>query len=211
MANAVEICNMAMSLLGDSASIASIDPPDSSAASKMCAVYYPITKAAMLEMHDWSFAMRRAELPMLADDETSKWQGVYQLPSDALRVVTVRPANAERRLVRDGLPYPRYGENPPEAVFEVLGRKLYTNAEDPVATYITSEVADSSFTPTFVVAFSYYLALQIAGARIKGKEGQTLAQNLQKQFSVALSTAKSRDANQQMKRIDFIPEWLRVR
>lgn len=211
MANAVEICNLALSFLGDSAAVASIDPPDGSSSSKMCAVYYPIAKTAMLEMHEWSFAMRRSGLPMLADDDTAKWRGVYQLPSDALRVVSVRPASGERRLVRNGMPYPRYGENPPEAVFEILGRKLYTNAEDPVATYITANVRESEFTPTFVVAFSYYLALQIAGARIKGKEGQTLAQNLQKQFAVALSAAKSRDANQQMKRIEFIPEWLRVR
>lgn len=211
MANAVEICNLALSFLGDSATVASINPPEKSTQARMCAIYYPLARTAMLEMHDWSFATRRGILSQLPDEDGSGWRGVYQLPADALRVIRVKPYGTENPIVRDGVRYPFFEMNPTDARFEVLGRKLYTNADNPIAYYITSEVSEGLFTPTFVNAFAYYLATQIAGARVKGKEGQTLAQTIQKQFMVALSIAKSRDANQQMKRTDFIPKWLAVR
>ena len=211
MANAVEICNLAMSFLGDAASIASVNPPESATQSRMCASYYPIARSAMLEMFDWSFAQKRAFLPRLSDEKGSGWQGVYQLPADSLRVIRVRPYGTEHPILRDGRLYPFPDSDLPDERFDVMGRKLYTNAENPIAFYITSEVNEGLFSPTFVTAFAYYLASEIAGARIKGKEGQALAQNLQKQFVLALSIAKSRDANQQSKRVSFIPKWLAVR
>lgn len=211
MANAVEICNLALSFLGDRATVASINPPEQTAQAQMCATYYPIARSALLEMHDWSFATKRAILARLDDEDDSGWNGVYQLPSDTMHVIRVKPYGTENPLVRDGVQYPFFETNPTDCRFDVLGRKLYTNAENPVAHYVSSEVSEGAFTPTFVTALAYYLAGQIAGARVKGKEGQTVAQTLQKQFMVALSIAKSRDANQQNRRTSFVPKWLAVR
>lgn len=211
MANAVEICNMALALLGDSASVASINPPDGSAAARMCSVFYPMCKVAILEMHEWSFALRRGELSKLEDEGVSKWAAAYQRPSDALRVVSIRSSDAMEITAGRSLPRGSFVEEPMDAPFEVLGRKIYTNAENPIATYITSEVSESDFTPTFVEAFAYYLAGHVAGSRIKGKEGQVLSDDIQKRFLLALSIAKSRDSNQQLKRVGFIPKWLKVR
>lgn len=207
MANAVEICNLAMSFLGDAGSIATINPPDGTTASKMCAIYYPIAKSAMLEMHDWSFATKREALPKLSTDESAGWNGVYDVPADCMRVIRVRPHN------RTAAPewwtsYPMWFVEPDDANFEVLGGKLYTNAVDPVVTYITSEVSEGYFSPTFVTAFAYYLAMEIAGSRVKGEEGQKLSNLLSKQFQVALSVAKTRDANQQRKQVSFTPSWI---
>ena len=50
--------------------------------------------------------------------------------------------------------------------------------------------------------------MEIAGSRVKGGEGQKLASLLSKQFQVALSTAKTRDANQQRKQVCFTPSWI---
>lgn len=207
MASAVEICNLAMSFLGDAGSIASISPPDSSNAAKICAIYYPIAKSAMLEMHDWSFATKRQLLAKLSSEEPAGWRGVFEVPSDCVRIIRVRPH------VRQELPSwwthnSMWFMEPNDVNFEVMGGKLYTNAENPVATYLTSEVSEGYFSPTFVTAFAYYLAMQIAGSRVKGEEGQKLAATISKQFQVALSTAKTRDANQQRKQVTFTPSWI---
>ena len=42
MASAVEICNLALSFLGDSGGVATINPPDGTTVSKMCAIFSPI-------------------------------------------------------------------------------------------------------------------------------------------------------------------------
>lgn len=211
MANAVEICNLALSFLGDSGTVASINPPEATTQARLCAINYPIAKKTMLEVHDWSFATRREFLPRLDDEDGSGWRGVYQLPADALRVIRVKPYGTENPIVRDGIQYPFFEMNPTDARFEVIGRKLYTNADNPIVYYVTSEVSEGLFTPSFVTAFAYCLAQQMAGAKVKGEEGQKLSQLLNKQFVYALSIAKSRDANQQMKRFEFIPKWLAVR
>lgn len=207
MASAVEICNLAMSFLGDSGSIAAIDPPDNSTASKMCAIYYPIAKSAMLEMHDWSFATKRQLLAKLSAEEPAGWRGIFAVPSDCMRIIRVRP-NARQEMPSWWTDKATWFMEPNDANFEVMSGKLYTNAEDPVATYITSEVSEGYFSPTFVTAFAYYLAMEIAGSRVKGEEGQKLAAMLSKQFQVALSTAKTRDANQQRKQVSFTPSWI---
>ena len=51
MASVVDICNQALSHLGDSATVASIDPPEGSAQAEHCARFYPAALAALLEMH----------------------------------------------------------------------------------------------------------------------------------------------------------------
>ena len=62
MASEVEICNLALSHLGDTATVASSDPPEGSAQAEHCARFYPIARDALLEMQNWKFATRRATL-----------------------------------------------------------------------------------------------------------------------------------------------------
>lgn len=213
MADQVTICNLALSFLGDSGNLSSMR--EQSATAQMCRVFYPTAKIAMLEMHDWSFATRRKLLPRLADEEGFGWRYVHEAPSDSLRIVRLRPYEAcadmgimPGEITRFGRPiYP--GQS--DLRFEVLGRNVYSNGEKVVATYITSQVSEGVFSPLFSTAFAYYLSVEIAGARIKGKEGQALLQELTKQFQLALSIAKTRDANQQHKRIGFVPRWVAIR
>ena len=97
MASAVEICNLALSFLGDTGSIASIDPPESPAQAKMCAIYYPIAKSAMLEMHDWSFATKRQLLAKLSSEETAerRLRGAVRLHARHPRPPALEAGDAE--------------------------------------------------------------------------------------------------------------------
>ena len=203
MADAVSICNLALSYLGDAASVASIDPPDDSPQARYCAVFYPNAVSALLDMFDWSFATKYATLSKYSNLDKHGWQGVYAVPGDCIRAIRVRPSEVQHFLLTKG------------AEFEIAndaGRTvLYTDADQPVLSYITSNVNTSVFSPSFTIALAWYLANMIAGARVKGKEGFTMSQNIMKQFDLALRQAKVLDARQQKKRIRFIPGQIEVR
>ena len=93
MASEVDICNLALSHLGDEASVASLDPPEGSAQAERCAQFYPIARDTLLESHDWGFAVRRTQLARL-DVETWTWTFGYTRPSEALTLRAVLPSGA---------------------------------------------------------------------------------------------------------------------
>ncbi|NBQ76422.1 MAG: hypothetical protein EBU14_13895, partial [Acetobacteraceae bacterium] len=66
MASEVDICNLALANLGDTATVASINPPEGSAQSEHCSRFYPIARDTLLEMHNWNFSTRRILLPEVA-------------------------------------------------------------------------------------------------------------------------------------------------
>lgn len=208
MATDVSICNLALSYLGDDASVASIRPPDGSAQAQMCATFYPAAVSAMLELFDWSFAIKRVQVAAYATKFTAGWKYVYQIPSDAIRVVGVSRGDESSLELPPSWRMSAAGHAPK---FVVSGRLLYTNIEKPIVSYVSSVVPEQSFSPTFTVALAYYLASMIAGARIKGKEGQMLAKDIDQRFQAALSAAKTRDANQQRKWVEYVPHWIEVR
>ena len=68
MSSVIDICNLALSHLGDTATVASIDPPEGSAQAEHCSRFYPVARDAMLELFNWKFATRRATLALLTAD-----------------------------------------------------------------------------------------------------------------------------------------------
>lgn len=189
-----------------------INAPEKSTQAELCSRLYPTAVSALLDMHDWSFATNRKVIPELSDEEGFGWRKVFKLPSDALRIISVKDygvALTDRRFVRWIGSFPDH--DPVQADFEVKDAKLYADVNSAAVEYISSNVDVSRFTPTFVVALSYFLAHQLVGARVKGKEGQTLAQSLYKQFQIALSVAKTKDAAQRQNRIHFVPSWIKAR
>ena len=203
MADAVAICNLALSYIGDSASVATIDPPDQTTTSQMCAIMYPRAVSTLLERFDWSFATKHVELSEFSDRDTAGWKHVFALPSDCMRAIRVRSKNRQHTLF------------PKSAGFEIGidgdNRVLYTDVATPVLTYITSNVNEANFTEGFTSALAWYLASTLAGQRIKGREGYTMAQNLMQRYEVAMAEAKRLDASQQHKRMPFIPKQIEVR
>ena len=91
MSSVVDLCNLALSRLGDSATVASIDPPEGSSQAEHCSRFYPIARDSLLEMHDWKFATRRAPLSELTVDSFN-WAHAYAEPNGALRIISVLDA-----------------------------------------------------------------------------------------------------------------------
>lgn len=223
MADAVSICNLALSFIGDSASVASIDPPDETVQAQMCATLYPIAVSTLLETFDWSFATKLASLVPYSDVDTHGWANAYALPSDCKRAIRIRPKEAEHMTSYNNPNALSYWRMPSAGRFPidngepfeiaVLGSRMavFTDATDPVLCYITSNANPAYFTGAFTMALAWQMAYLLAGQRIKGREGYNIAKNLLSQYQYSLNEAKRLDASQQNKGLLFIPRQLEVR
>jgi hypothetical protein len=68
VASEVDICNLALGHIGDSATVSSINPPEGSAQAEHCSRFYPIARDSLLEMHNWGFATKRTNLALLSSE-----------------------------------------------------------------------------------------------------------------------------------------------
>lgn len=203
MASVVTICNLALSRIGDAASISSIDPPDGSKQAEACARLYPIALASCLDMHNWSFATRRTKLAELSySGDKGDWLYAYALPSDCRRVVDVK------------------GETPChffahkeefETVGEDFGLVLLTNVANPSLRYITSEPKTPQFSGLFVDALAWLLASYLAGETIRGDSAFNYGTKCLQMFSQTMTTAAQQDARLVHKKARHAASWIRRR
>lgn len=208
MASEIDICNLALAHLGDTATVSSINPPDPSAQAQHCARFYPIARDALLEKHSWGFATKRQPLALLgtAVDGTAptEWAYSYALPSDAINILAVLPSDA----VDDystGLNYGNmlqaqggnYIPQPFDCETDAEGRGVvYTDQENAMLRY-TGVVSDTArFSPLFVLALSWNLASMLAGSIIKGDAGAAEAKRCIGMLQQVLDSAVDSDAGQ---------------
>lgn len=180
MANAVEICNLALSHVGSSAIISSIAPPDGSVEAGHCSRFYALSRQIMLTSFEWQFATKRVALAEV-DNPSSVWAFAYAKPSDCIKPL---------RLFKSGATDEQDG-----ADYEMEDGLILTNEEDAVLKY-TRDVTDTTkFTPEFVSALSWTLASYIAGPIIKGNEGANASMKLLERAMAEGKRSAAADAN----------------
>lgn len=134
MSSVVGICNLALQLLGDK-NITSIT--EDSARARECNTCYESIRDAELVRHNWNFAIKRAQLPALADAPAFGFTVQCQLPSDCLR--------------------PIFPNTKVDWVIE--GRKLLTNAGAPVDIRYMARVTDpNEFNSAFIICLAARMA-----------------------------------------------------
>lgn len=189
MASEVQICNLALAQLGDSATVASIDPPEGSAQAEHCALFYPLARDTLLEKHPWSWATRRVALAELADNPSSTWAYAYALPNNLLSPLAVfdpdafddvmTSASAGNPAVLYGLPMSGGSHLSPQPfVIEsnAAGADvLLTNQESAVLRYVARVTDTSRFTALFVDVLAASLSAMLAGPVVKGDAGSSAA------------------------------------
>ena len=190
MASEVDICNLALSHLGDEATVASISPPEGSAQSAHCARFYPMARDTVLESHDWSFATKRITL---AETGTApgNWLYSYSLPADCLRPIAVLAPGASNDNSED---YIREGDY------------IYCNTATATLRYVAFITDTTKFTPALVNAISFLLALYLNGPITKGEK--VLEQKCQGMFGAWLAMAKNADSNAQQVTSDYKASWM---
>jgi hypothetical protein len=220
MSSEVDICNLALAHLGDTATIASINPPEGSAQAEHCSRFYPIARDSLLEMHPWGFATKRVTLALLTIT-LSEWNYVYQLPNGVINLIAVLPpGNSDDYSVKATYPS-QYGYNPeiiPAAGYYVPQPYQYetiddvqvimTDQKDAVLRYTAIVTDTTRFSPLFVTTLSWYLASMLAGPVIKGDAGAAEGKRCLQMFQAHLVEATASDAVQRNIKPNQIVSWI---
>lgn len=221
----VDICNAALSLLGGTARILTLDPPDGTAEAALCSQFYAQARDAVLEAGQWSFAMRRVEAEPL-DSPSTNWAFAYRKPGDAIKLVAVLPADI-------GDDYPTLGQqlltqNETMTQFLATGTAnttgivpsyqfqqenirgsiiVLSNVEDAVIRYVARVTDTRQFSSQFKTAVQWWLAGLIAGATISGEAGRVEAERCMKMALLMIGRAGGVDVAQQRIRPERIAPW----
>jgi hypothetical protein len=210
VASIVEICNMALSHLGDSATVASIDPPEGSAQAEHCSRFYPLALATLLEMHPWAFATRRAALAQVANPSTT-WAYAYAQPNNVVNLISVLAPDAvddySSSMQSSAQAYDNsYARNTVGGAYtpqdfspeiDATGNDIIlTNQANAVLRFTVLVTDTTRFSPLFVEALTWLLASKLAGPVLKGEAGMQGAQACTKTFVYWLGMATDSDASQ---------------
>jgi hypothetical protein len=201
----VDICNLALANIGETAKITSIDPPDGSAQASLCARFYPIARDSLIEMGSWSFSIKRKSLTATTNTRT-EWAYAYTVPSDASGILSLTMEGVLDDLAMNGV------WSPQKFVIELLpsgDRILYTNVEDAQIRYIAKITDTTLFTNTFNVALSWHLASMLAGPLIKGDVGAAEAKRCAQMATAWMMRAATHDTTTQAEiKPMHTPSWI---
>lgn len=219
MASEVDIANLALAHLGDSATVASLYPAEGSAQAEHCARYYPIARDALLEMHAWNFATRRAALAQVGNTWT-EWAYAYQCPPNTSRILAVLAPQAtddysapfQTPFAIPGTVNTSVGVYQPQPFsieVDASGNQIIlTNVENAVARYTERVTDPTHFSPLFVVSLSWLLASMLAGPVIKGDAGAAMAKSAYAVFLNLRGQAVTSDTNQRRTQITQSVSWM---
>ena len=220
MPSEVDIANLALALLGDSATVSSMSPPQGSAQASHCARFFPIARNALLEMSTWGFSTVRVSLAAITYGFT-EWKYAYQVPSDMVNSIAILdPAATDDYSQPYTQGYTPLGTaNTNQSLYTPQPYSIETDRVTGVPIILTNQinatlrytrvVTDPTlFSPTFVVALSYLLASFLAGPVIKGDAGMNVSNSMRKKAVDALSESRPSDANQGVIRTTQSVPWM---
>lgn len=228
MANEVDICNIALAHVGDAATVSSINPPEGSVQADQCAIFYPIARDMILELHTWGFAKRKAVLAQLTND-SDQWAYAYALPSDFHYAVSVLSSsstgdyNAYYYSPEPCDPYATScadlsivsaGTSPQPYTIELNSsgaRVLYTNQEGALLRYQAKVTDTTKLSALCVNSISWALASMLAGPIIKGEQGSVKADACMKMAGGYVAQASRHDAQQNNTPVQHIPSHIQNR
>jgi hypothetical protein len=194
MASVVDICNLSLSHIGQSATITSIDPHDGGANSSHCARFFPLARDEALETYAWRFALKRKALATPTDAEIpDSYEYAYSLPSDYIRALSI---------FSDEYASDHIGA----ADYIIEGDLIFTNMEDATLHYISRVTDTSKWSPSFTLAVSWRLAQYLAGVTVKGDV--QMRSFCAKQYQETLMHAAGMNANAGKTQPVHTPVWM---
>jgi hypothetical protein len=207
--NAVDICNLALSHIGESSKVTSLDTTvDLSTQARHCARFYPRAVGFLLEQHDWGFNTRRKPLVLNTNPsasllvQTAEWDFAYDLPNlphNFATSIAVLPPGSSRDAPTQ--PY--------EIETDLAGHKLLlTDVEDAVLRYTVKVSNPQRFSESFIQAAAWMLASMLAGPIVKGAEGKKAAADCLLMMQTFLRKAEAHDSNQKKTDHEVEAPWM---
>jgi hypothetical protein len=168
----IDLCSRALLKVG-AQTIASFD--EGTVEAEVAASLYPTVRDAVLSAHPWNFATLQMTLPKLAIGPLADFANAFQLPSDCIRVLSAGTGGRGQGI--------RY---------KVLQRKIHTDAEEVVLTYIFRP-EELDFPPFFDMALIAQLAAEFC---IPLTDSTSRWEGLQKLADAELRRARLIDAQE---------------
>jgi hypothetical protein len=202
--DAVTLCNLALSQIGLTARIKSLDPTvDTSDEAARCAEFFGVATDTVLEAKQWGFATKRVAAAALSSSPSSTASYAYGVPGDCLKPVNVF------------LPGASDDSNPQDFDYEqdADGSKIVlTNVKDATLRYTARNRDVRTWPANFKMAVAWYLGSLLAGALIRGDEGTKVAQRCIGMANGFLAVGAGADAQQGIMRpFDGTPPSVQAR
>jgi len=164
MATDIEICNRALSRIGQD-SILALDT--SSKRSRACLREYAECRDKLLRTYIWTFAIKRAPLPKQVAAPAFGFANAFARMPDDLRLVSL---------------------DPEDAVYRLEGRNILTDEGSLSARYVSRVTDENVMDPNFRAALVYEVAQAICIELTQDKE---LRQQILNDLDTAISHARS--------------------
>lgn len=135
MASSTEICNRALTLIGQEP-IITLD--DSSKTSRLCKRFYESELEGLLRSYPWTFAIRRVQLGREAETPVFGFSYQFVLPSDCMRILDVSVLEDE---------------------YKIENNRILTNDEAVKLRYVAKVTAANQFDAQFIEVLALRLAI----------------------------------------------------
>jgi hypothetical protein len=202
---ALDICNLALAHIGESAAVQSISPPDGSAQSLLCVQFYNRAVDELLEMHAWSFATARVALTTTPSNEVDGWGYSYVYPPSVLKTLQVIPEGMKDRYVDQTTREPYEYTIEQNAAGSMV---LYTDVEEAELRYTKFVYTPGYYPPLFITSLSWMLASKLAGPILKGDVGAAEAKRCLQMVQFYIGKAAASDANQRRTDTSHTAPWI---
>ncbi|CAB4165335.1 hypothetical protein UFOVP821_40 [uncultured Caudovirales phage] len=193
MSTDIDICNLALSHVGDSALVTSITGADNSIQATQCARFYPIARDQVLERHPWRFSLKHSTLVAASVTLPDSWAYAYAMPDNCLMICNILNEDTTY-----GTNYPLNPTGPQRVPFsvEMVGttQVLFCNQSSVTLQYCEKVTDATKYPASMVMAISLLLATFLAGPLIKGKTALQMSQTLKQAFEVEFLKAAALDA-----------------
>jgi len=199
MTSIVSICNLALSNIGKE-NISDLSEPTAQA--RACNQFYEHTRDVLLQGYPWRIAGKTQSMAALANDKPGAWGFAYRRPNDCLKVRWVR-----REYSTDD-PRPQSLQQEISNPYDIEGETFYCNLSPAFLRYTFRLVDPTKFSPLFVEALSWHLAVRLAMPLTRDPKVRADA------FQLATRTqgaAEAADANEVRETSDIESDFLKGR
>lgn len=197
MASTTEIANLALAHLGIGKEIATLET-ENSAEARILRRFYETARDAVLRDFDWPFAGKRAALGLVETDPTDEWAYSYRYPSDALKLRRI-PSGTRNDTLASRIPFV-VGQ-------DTTGQLIFSDQAEAEMEYTLRVTAVEKYSPDFILALSYLLAVYSAPALTGGdpfKLGDKAAKFYQYMIAKAQASALGEEQPDPPQESEFI-------
>jgi len=199
MASVIEICNIALSRLGNSRTINSLQEKSKEAG--LCDLHYDSAREEVLSDFDWNFATKRVALAGTGA-APGDWQFAYRYPTDCLRISEIMVPGMRNPPERMRIEY-QVGSDA-----DGTGKLIYTDQPAAVLKYVAKVTDPNMFDALFRSALSWKLASEIG---MPLSSAPSLVQNCLTMYAQLIRSAGSHSMNESQEPVEPDSEFTSAR